>query len=363
MASTYSTNNGLVYPANGENSNTWGTLINDSMTALVDTSLDGYVSLTLTGSTYALAITDGAASDGRNRVLLCTGSPGANCTITVTPNDAKKWYYVYNGTTGGYSVIIAQGGGAGSTVTVANGYWKIVRLDGTGSNANVVEVLSSPSFGGTIKAATSVIPANTPGANLTVTQNSVAAITSVESGALVNSLYIGAGNITNGSTTPIALIAGTRTIGVRGDSNYGVLEMTTALADADGATVGSLQFSDKARAGLSNKQAGYINVSLQGTTASNRGGQMQLATKADGGSLALAINIDNVQNVGLGGAAAHAKVLLDCPSTTKAFRPPAMTTVQRDAITGVATGSVIYNTTTNKLNLYTGAAWEAVTSV
>lgn len=360
MASTFSTNNGFEKPATGEQSNTWGVTV-DTDFDLIDTSLDGYISLTLTGSTYSLAITDGAASDGRNRVLLCTGSPGANCTITVTPNDAKKWYYVQNSTTGGYSVIIAQGGGSGATVTVANGYWKIVRLDGTGSNANVVEILASPSFGGTIKAATSVIPANTPGANLTVTQNSVAAITSVESGALVNSLYIGTGNVTNGETAPIGLQTGTRTIGVRGTSDFGVLEMSSGAADADGATVGSLQWADVARIGLANRFSAYIISALSGATANNRGGNLSFFTKANGGAATIAIHIDNIQNVGLG-AAAHAKVLLDCPSTTKAFRPPAMTTTQRDAISGPATGSVIYNTTTNKLNLYTGAAWEAVTS-
>lgn len=53
--------------------------------------------------------------------------------------------------------------------------------------------------------------------------------------------------------------------------------------------------------------------------------------------------------------------VLDCVSTTKGFLPPRMTTTQRNAMAAVA-GLVIYNTTTNKLNVYTGSAWEAVTS-
>ena len=40
---------------------------------------------------------------------------------------------------------------------------------------------------------------------------------------------------------------------------------------------------------------------------------------------------------------------------------PVLTTTQRDALTAVE-GMIIFNTTTNKLNFYTGAAWEAVTS-
>lgn len=41
---------------------------------------------------------------------------------------------------------------------------------------------------------------------------------------------------------------------------------------------------------------------------------------------------------------------------------PSFTTTARDALTSVPAGSVILNTTTGKLNFYTGSAWEAVTS-
>jgi hypothetical protein len=43
--------------------------------------------------------------------------------------------------------------------------------------------------------------------------------------------------------------------------------------------------------------------------------------------------------------------------------PPRMTTTQRDALTTPPAGLVIYNTTTNKLNVRVVAAWEVVTSV
>jgi len=49
-------------------------------------------------------------------------------------------------------------------------------------------------------------------------------------------------------------------------------------------------------------------------------------------------------------------------STTKGLRLNVLTTAQRDAISSPAEGLLIFNTTTNKLNFYTGAAWEAVTS-
>lgn len=46
-------------------------------------------------------------------------------------------------------------------------------------------------------------------------------------------------------------------------------------------------------------------------------------------------------------------------STTKGFLPPRMTSTQRDAITTPATGLMIFNTTTTKLEVYTGSAWQA----
>lgn len=41
---------------------------------------------------------------------------------------------------------------------------------------------------------------------------------------------------------------------------------------------------------------------------------------------------------------------------------PSYTTAERDALTGMVAGSQIFNSTTSKLNFYTGSAWEAVTS-
>jgi hypothetical protein len=38
------------------------------------------------------------------------------------------------------------------------------------------------------------------------------------------------------------------------------------------------------------------------------------------------------------------------------------TTAERDALTDMIAGTVVYNSTTNKINFYNGSAWEAVTS-
>ncbi len=61
-------------------------------------------------------------------------------------------------------------------------------------------------------------------------------------------------------------------------------------------------------------------------------------------------------------AAFDASAILKLSSTTRGFLPPVMTTTQRDAIGTPTAGLVIYNSTTNKLNVRVAAAWEAVTS-
>ena len=60
---------------------------------------------------------------------------------------------------------------------------------------------------------------------------------------------------------------------------------------------------------------------------------------------------------------ADSSAMLDVKSTTKGFLAPRMTTVQKNAITTPATGLMVYDTTLNKVCVYTGAGWETMTSV
>ena len=59
--------------------------------------------------------------------------------------------------------------------------------------------------------------------------------------------------------------------------------------------------------------------------------------------------------------------ILRLDTTTKAFLPPRMTTVQKNAIrenNGTPNaGCLVYDTTLNKLSVFTGVNWETVTSV
>ena len=123
MPSTYTSNNKIQKIATGEQSGTWGNTTNTNFD-LFDTAIDGFVSITLSGTTHTLNIPDGSAGDGRNKVLVFTGTLAATNTVSVTPNTVKKHYYVQNNTTGGQNIVLSQG--SGSSVTIKPGYSFIV---------------------------------------------------------------------------------------------------------------------------------------------------------------------------------------------------------------------------------------------
>lgn len=68
---------------------------------------------------------------------------------------------------------------------------------------------------------------------------------------------------------------------------------------------------------------------------------------------------DNSISIGINNTSPVATALLDLTSTTQGLLPPRMTTIQRDAIVSPATGLLIYNTTTNAVNVFSGT-WGVV---
>jgi hypothetical protein len=115
MPSTYTLNNGIELIATGEQSGTWGDTTNTNL-SLIDTALDGQVTVTLpsagtSGSPNTLAISDGAASDGRNRVVVFddAGDLGGTAYVHLTPNDAEKVFFIRNSLSGGRTIIFFQG--------------------------------------------------------------------------------------------------------------------------------------------------------------------------------------------------------------------------------------------------------------
>jgi hypothetical protein len=120
----------------------------------LDTALDGQVTVTLpsagtSGSPNTLAITDGAASDGRNRMVTFAdgGDLGATAFVQLTPNDSEKIIYVRNNLAGSRSIILFQGTyNASNDYEVPAGTTAVIYFDGAGSGAVAANVFNNAYF-------------------------------------------------------------------------------------------------------------------------------------------------------------------------------------------------------------------------
>ena len=142
MASTYTSNSGIEQPGSGEQAGAWGSTVNRNF-AILDRLTGGVGEITLSGTTHTLTTTDGQLSEGHHKVLILGGTPSGANTITISPNDQQKLFFVQNNS--GQNAIFSQGGGANATVN--NGESAIIYADGKWTNAAVTDftsVLAAP---------------------------------------------------------------------------------------------------------------------------------------------------------------------------------------------------------------------------
>ena len=144
MASTYTSNLGVEKIGAGEQAGTWGNTTNNNLD-IIDRAINGVGSITLSGTTHTLTTSDGTLSDGGFKVLVLGGSPSGTNTITISPNDQDKMYFVHNNS--GQNVIFTQG--SGGNVQIADQSKSLIFADGAGSGAKVTDLLDGISIAGT----------------------------------------------------------------------------------------------------------------------------------------------------------------------------------------------------------------------
>ena len=131
MAITYTGNLKLGLPTTGTESGTWGDVVNQQITTLVDQSISGTVSLTsMTNADYTLTNGNGnAANEARYMALLVPSSLTLTAARNIIVPSTSKMYIVKNATTGGYSVTVKTSAGTG--IEVPNGNTMLLYCDGT----------------------------------------------------------------------------------------------------------------------------------------------------------------------------------------------------------------------------------------
>jgi hypothetical protein len=138
MASTYTSNLGVEKIGAGEQAGTWGNTTNNNLDIL-DRAISGVAAITLSSTSKTLTTSDGTLSEGGHKVLVFSGSPGGTCTVTISPNDQDKMYFVQNGTD--QTVTFTQGSGA--NVSFVAGSKGMIYADGAGSGAAVVDLTAN----------------------------------------------------------------------------------------------------------------------------------------------------------------------------------------------------------------------------
>ena len=136
MATAYTSLLGLALPVTGQESGTWGTTVNDSITALLDSAVAGTTVLN-TDADVTLSSTALSANQARQAILLWTASGTVTRTI-IAPGQSKV-YVVINKTSSTQSIKLCGPGpttgitvGAGSSAICAWNGADFVKISGSG---------------------------------------------------------------------------------------------------------------------------------------------------------------------------------------------------------------------------------------
>lgn len=250
MTTAYTSVLKLALPVTGELSGTWGDVVNNNITSMVEEAITGLATIsTWTGASHTLTTADGTTSESRCAILQCSGSPGAAAEV-ICPT-ATKIYIVKNGVSGGYAVTLKTSAGTG--IAVPNGKVMWLYCDGT----NVVDAtthLSSLTLASALPVAsggTGTTTSTGSGSVVLATAPTLSALT-LGSPLTVANGGTGATTITglvkgNGTSAFTAAVAGTdymspsstdtltnKTISVDSNTVSGVAASSFVLSDASG---------------------------------------------------------------------------------------------------------------------------------
>ena len=127
MASTYTNRLGLEKQGDGENPNSWGSILNTNVIDLIDDAIAGYEIVSVSSTGISLSDNNGTVDQSRNASLEFAGTLTADVTITI-PSE-EKTYFIRENTTGSFAVQVKTVSGSAITLTQQNN--SLISCDGT----------------------------------------------------------------------------------------------------------------------------------------------------------------------------------------------------------------------------------------
>jgi hypothetical protein len=221
----------------------------------------------------------------------------------------------------------------------------------------------------TLAASNSLTFAGTDGSTLNVgaggTLGSLAFLSAAPASTLTGSTL--ASGVTASSLTSVGTLG---SLNVSGNVGIGTttpsvkLPVVSNTNGSDGIYFTNISTGASAQAVMSVNAQGWSGVQI----VQNQASGLALIYTADNVPMVFETNatermrITAAGSVGIGTSAPGTGTLLDVQSTTAGVRFPNMTTTQKNAITPAA-GTAVFDTTLAKLCVYSGAAWQTITSV
>jgi hypothetical protein len=306
MPSTYTTNLGIEKIATGEQSGTWGSTTNTNLD-LLDQAVNGVEQVTLaaagsSGSPNDLPITDGAASDGRNKFIefIDSGDLGGTAYVQLTPNDAEKIVFLRNSLSASRSVIVFQGTyNASNDFEIPNGKDVVLKFDGAGASATVtqmfvdlkIDALDATTVASTNVNATTVDSTNVEVTNIKAKDGTASASIADSTGVMtIASAVLTTADINGGTADNVTIGGGTAAAGT----------FTTATATTGNITTVNATTVDTTNIEVTNVKA------KDGTASATIADSTGVMTIASSVLTTTDINGGTIDGVTIGGASAGA---------------------------------------------------------
>jgi hypothetical protein len=239
--STYSPSLRIELITTGDQAGTWGNTTNTNLGTLIESSIAGYVSVSITSANQALTALNGAPDESRNMTIALTTTTTANFAVYAPP--AEKTYVIYNASaytaTIYNSTVIGNTTAAGTGVAIPAAATVTVWSEGTNFRLQNTH-LTSPTISSPTMTGTPIAPTAAPGTNTT----------QVATTAFVTSATSGFGTMATQNANNVAITGGSIT---------GI----TDLAVADGGTGAST--AANARTNLGTDDAANLTTGIVAT--------------------------------------------------------------------------------------------------
>lgn len=118
----------LEKQANGENSGTWGTVLNQNVIDLVDDAIAGYTIVSCSATAVELTTNNGSSDQARSAALELQGTLTSSVDITIP--SVSKIYFVKNNTSGSHAITLKTAATTAKTTVTQGGTGPFI-CDGT----------------------------------------------------------------------------------------------------------------------------------------------------------------------------------------------------------------------------------------